>query len=385
MRAPETISLPRIVFNGFRSPRQRYVTLLSNTYPNYRAIRLQIVIPAMSTPMRKAVITGYGDPSNIKVIDAEISAPARNEVQVDIIVAGFSGADINMRLGRYPSQLPPPLTPGYCFVGRVRKNGPGSSVYKQGDLVAALTKYDSDAEIINVPEKFVVPVPEGVPHDEVAGLVLDWSTAYAMVVRVAKVSKGQRVFIHGLSGAVGYATMILSQRQGATVYGTASERNHAALRELGATPFVYTNKNWIGEVNKIGGVHAAFDALGLESFDESYSILSSKESSILVGYGANLDALGGSKARSAVTSVLKLYARNLAIWSKKSAAFYLITRDDKNYLPDLRTLISLLKGGQIKVPIKKTWDLEDIRSAHENWSSASGMGCIVIHVKKDEA
>ncbi|KAL6399924.1 Protein indc11 [Ilyonectria robusta] len=339
----------------------------------------------MSTPMRKAVITGYGDPSNIKVIDAEIAAPARNEVQVDIIVAGFSGADINMRLGRYPSQLPPPLTPGYCFVGRVRKNGPGSSVYKQGDLVAALTKYDSDAEIINVPEKFVVPVPEGVPHDEVAGLVLDWSTAYAMVVRVAKVSKGQRVFIHGLSGAVGYATMILSQRQGATVYGTASERNHAALRELGATPFVYTNKNWIGEVNKIGGVHAAFDALGLESFDESYSILSSKESSILVGYGANLDALGGSKARSAVTSVLKLYARNLAIWSKKSAAFYLITRDDKNYLPDLRTLISLLKGGQIKVPIKKTWDLEDIRSAHENWSSASGMGCIVIHVKKDEA
>ncbi|KAH6871514.1 chaperonin 10-like protein [Thelonectria olida] len=337
----------------------------------------------MSTTIRKAVITGYGDASNIEVVTAEIPAPARNEVQVDVINAGFSGADINMRLGRYPSQKPAPLTPGYSFVGRVRKNGVGSAVYKKGDLVAALTVYDSDAEIINVPEKHLVSVPEGVPHDEVVGLVLDWSTAYGMVIRVAKVSKGQRVFIHGLSGAVGFATMILCQREGATVYGTASERNHAALKELGATPYVYTNKNWIAEINKIGGVHAAFDALGLESYDESYSILTSKESSILVGYGANLDALGGAKPRSAIASVLKLYARNLAIWSKKSAAFYLISRDDKNFLPDLRTLIKLLKDGQIKVPIKQTWDLENVRAAHENWGAAPGMGCLVIRVRKD--
>ncbi|KAH7128989.1 chaperonin 10-like protein [Dactylonectria macrodidyma] len=339
----------------------------------------------MSTSIRKAVITGYGDASNIEVVTAEISPPARNEVQVAVIVAGFSGADINMRLGRYPSQKPAPLTPGYSFVGRVRQNGQGSSTYKKGDLVAALTVYDSDAERINVPEKYLVPVPEGVSHDEVVGLVLDWSTAYGMVVRVAKVSKGQRVFIHGLSGAVGYAAMILSQRAGATVYGTASERNHAVLKQLGATPYVYTNKNWITEINKIGGVHAAFDALGLESYDESYSILSSKESSILVGYGANLDALGGTKPRSAVASVLKLYARNLAIWSKKSAAFYLISRDDKTFLPDLRTLIQLLKDGQIKVPIKQSWDLENVRAAHENWGAAPGMGCLVVRVRKDEA
>ncbi|KAF7543419.1 hypothetical protein G7Z17_g10753 [Cylindrodendrum hubeiense] len=337
----------------------------------------------MATSMRKAVITGYGDPSNIKVTTADIPAPAQNEVQVNVIVAGFSGADINMRLGNYPSQRAAPLTPGYSFVGRVAKNGPGSSKYKQGDLVAALTVYDSDAEKINVPEKYLVVVPEGVPHDEAVGLVLDWSTAYAMVVRVAKVSKGQRVFIHGLSGAVGYATMILCQREGATVYGTASERNHAALKTLGATPYVYTNKNWIAEINKIGGVHAAFDALGLESYDESYSILSSKESSILVGYGANLDTLGGSKPRSAVASVLKLYARNLAIWSRKSATFYLISRDEKNFLPDLGTLMSLLKDGHIKVPIKQSWDLENIKGAHENWGSASGMGCLVINVKRE--
>ena len=62
------------------------------------------------------------------------------------------------------------------------------------------------------------------------------------------VCKGQRVFVHGLSGAVGYAVMTLCLLEGAEVYGTASERNHDALRRLrhltdhGPTPEAFTFK-----------------------------------------------------------------------------------------------------------------------------------------------
>ena len=41
----------------------------------------------------------------------------------------------------------------------------------------------------------------------------------------------------------------------------------------------------------MGGVDAVFDALGFESFDESYSIL--KKGGVLVGYGQNLPAWTG--------------------------------------------------------------------------------------------
>jgi NADPH:quinone reductase-like Zn-dependent oxidoreductase len=59
------------------------------------------------------------------------------------------------------------------------------------------------------------------------------------------VSKGQKVFVHGLSGAIGWAIGALSSLQGATVYGTASSRNHAAITAslLGAMCFDYANKD----------------------------------------------------------------------------------------------------------------------------------------------
>ncbi len=122
--------------------------------------------------------------------------------------------------------------------------------------------------------------------------MLDWATAYSMVYRSANVREGQRVFMHGVSGAVGYAPLKLCQlRSASAIYGTASARNHKAMRSLGVTPFVYTDKNWIATMRELGGAHAVFDPLGFDSFDESYTILANDPGSILVGYGENKSVL----------------------------------------------------------------------------------------------
>jgi NADPH:quinone reductase-like Zn-dependent oxidoreductase len=44
--------------------------------------------------IQKALITGFGDESKITVVQEEIRAPSANEVQVEVEVSGFSGADI---------------------------------------------------------------------------------------------------------------------------------------------------------------------------------------------------------------------------------------------------------------------------------------------------
>jgi NADPH:quinone reductase-like Zn-dependent oxidoreductase len=92
-----------------------------------------------------------------------------------------------------------------------------------------------------------------------------------MLHHTADVKSGQRIFIHGLSGAVGGALLSLGQIQGAQVFGTASSTKHEELRKLGAVPFDYSNKNWITAMQELGGVDAVFDPLGFESFDESFS------------------------------------------------------------------------------------------------------------------
>ncbi|KAL6904204.1 GroES-like protein [Trichoderma evansii] len=335
----------------------------------------------MAIPNRKVVITAYGPPSTaLKIVNDTISPPAKDHVQVKILYAGFSGADVNMRLGVYPMQNAAPLTPGYCFSGRVSVNGPGSSKFKPGTLVTALTKYDSDAEYINIPEKYLVAIPEGVDPKVAVVLPLDWATAYGMVFRAAKVSEGQRVFIHGISGAVGQAIMYLSLLQGATVYGTAAERNHAALKEAGAHPYLYSNKDWIASMKELGGVHAVFDALGFESFDESYSILSSTEKSVVVAYGNNLSNLTGAKPRNIWIPMTKLLLKNLYFWSHKGSTFYFITRDQKTFMPELQQLLNMTRDGIITPPVKAVWEFDDIKEAHEAWGKGSGMGSPVIRI-----
>ena len=330
--------------------------------------------------IRKALITEFGDESKVVVVDEDIPAPTAKEVQVRVEFSGFSGADINMRRGTYPFQKKAPLTPGYCFVGRVQANGSGCTRFHQGDPVAGLSIYGAEAELINQPEKYLVPVPPGLDPKQATALVLDWNTAYGMVLHAAHVKAGQMVFVHGLSGAVGHALLTLSKLQGAQVFGTASPKNHAGLIELGASPFAYSDKSWINAMQRGGGVDVVFDALGFESYDESYSIL--RQGGRLVAYGLNLPALLGTPPRPVLPAVIKLLARNLAFWSGKKTIFYYITRDAKTFEPDLETLFDLAKSGKISVPIKAIYSLENIQDAHREWGKASGMGSILIEVQK---
>ncbi|KAF3353195.1 Septation protein SUN4 [Verticillium dahliae VDG1] len=268
------------------------------------------------TTIRRALISGFGDASHVKIVTETIDAPGKNEVQVDVIYSGFSGADINMR-----------------------------------DLVGAVTVYDSEADKINVEEKYL----------------------------------GKRIFIHGLSGAVGYATLTLCLLEGADVYGTASLRNHEALRRLGVTPFVYTDKAWMGEMRARGGAHVVYDALGFESYDEPWEILVRDEPSRLVGFGGNLNAVqaGSAKPRSQLPGTLKLLAKNGCLWTKRSAGFYYIDRTRDTYVPDLQAVLQLLAEGKFKAPIKKIWDLDNIREPHEQWTKVTGMGSCLIRVDQN--
>lgn len=380
----------------------------------------------MPQMIRKALISAFGDESNINVVSETIDDPARGEVQIRVLYSGFGGSDINMRLGRYPNQKAAPLVPGYCLVGTVQRNGSGSRRFSPGTMVCSLTMYDAEAELANVPEKYLFSVPHGLDVKKVCALILDWMTAYGMVHRSAHVKAGQKVFIHSLSGAVGMAAGALCQLQGAQVYGTASQRNHDMLRSLGFEPFVYSDKNWMTAMINVGGAEAVFDPLGYESWDESYQIMSHNDA-CLVGYGHNLATMSGDgerggkfastvkllyvqmiesifetcdiSVRYGLTYILSNRSRNLMCPIEhrhtRSAhplnhlkmlvltfcRFFYITKDDKTFEPELQTLFDLLSQGKIDVKIKAIFDLEDIQEAHRAYTKgSSGVGSMLINV-----
>ena len=61
------------------------------------------------------------------------------------------------------------------------------------------------------------------------------------------------MFVHGLSGGVGYALLQLAKKEGAEVYGTASGKNQAGLLQQGAHVFDYRDKGWIAAMRQLGG------------------------------------------------------------------------------------------------------------------------------------
>ncbi|KAI1658737.1 GroES-like protein [Daldinia decipiens] len=329
------------------------------------------------TTIRKVVIAEFGDADVVKVVDDICPPPPPGHVQIAVEYAAFTGGDVNMRKGIYPFQKSPPFTPGYSLVGTVRANGEGCKAFQPGDVVTILSKYDAEAQLCNQPEKYCIKVPDGVDHQQATVLPCDWNTAYAMVMDTAKVSKGQSVFIHGISGSVGTALMTLCKLQGAEVYGTASQRNHDDIRAYGVTPFVYTDKKWMDKMKELGGVHAVFDPLGFDSFDESFSILA--PDGILVAYGNNGKALDGHN-KSPTCHIIKMFARGLNPMNSKRTTFYGVFRQSSTYKPHVTTLLNMVKDGTIRVPIKKIWDLEDIQSAHREWGTGSGIGSLLIRI-----
>ncbi|KAH7116184.1 chaperonin 10-like protein [Dendryphion nanum] len=336
----------------------------------------------MGEQSSRAFVASFGGPEKVSIVTAEIAAPAKQEVQVKVNYSAMGGADIAMREGLYPMQKSAPLTLGYCLLGRVHKNGPGSSKFKKGDLVASLTKYDSQAELANVPEKYLIPVPENIDQEKAIALVVEWTTAYGMTLRSDKIKKGDRVFIHGLSGAVGHALVELCLKQGADVYGTAAAVSHDELRAEGVTPFVYTNKDWIASMKALGGVQHVMDALGFESWDESWSILAS-DGGHLIGYGGNGTILEGKEPRSQIPTVTKLLARGMNPFCPKSTTFFYIDKDQSTFAPELQKLFQMLLNGEIQVRIKKTYTLDQVPEAHANWTKVKGIGSVIVKVADD--
>jgi synaptic vesicle membrane protein VAT-1 len=332
----------------------------------------------VETTIRKVLVPRFGDESVLQVIEAKVSSPQTGEVQVQVLHSVVAGSDVNMRRGTYPLHKKPPLTPGYSMVGKVLGNGVGCTKFAPGTIVACLTKYGAQAERMNVPEKFLLAVSEGVDLRQATALILDWTTAYGMLEHSANVMPGQRIFVHGLSGAVGTALLHLALLRGAEVFGTASASKHAELSASGAIVFDYKQKEWIREMRRQGGVDSVFDPLGYQSFDESYSIL--RKGGILVGYGQNLPALTNTPQTSPVPMVLKLFARNLVFWSGKRTTFFGLNRGSKHFAPDLALLFRWLAEDRIRVPIKAVFALADVQEAHRRYASGGGLGSIVLDV-----
>jgi NADPH:quinone reductase-like Zn-dependent oxidoreductase len=140
------------------------------------------------------------------------------------------------------------------------------------------------AEELTVPARTVVPKPPEVSWELAAGLLLVGATALHTVT-VIGVRAGDTVLVHGAAGSVGQLAVQLAVQAGAAVVGTASERNHELVRDLGAVPVTY-GPGLADRIRAIGPVTAAIDTVGTdEAIDVSRELLADPDRLVTIAAG----------------------------------------------------------------------------------------------------
>ncbi|GAA1989776.1 medium chain dehydrogenase/reductase family protein [Amycolatopsis minnesotensis] len=340
---------------------------------------------ATVTTATEIVLPGKVGPGGLRVRTRALPEPAAGQVVLSMDATGVSFAEQQMRRGKYFDQPPFPFVPGYDVVGIVTAIGPGVDPALIGRRFAAVTKVGSWASALLLDAADLVAVPDGVSAAAAETVVVNGITAWQMLHRTAGVRTGGTIVVLGANGGVGSTLVQLARHTGITVIGTASERHHAAVRELGAIPVDYRDPELYRRIREIApdGVDAVFDHVGGAAVVESWRLL--RRGGTLVSYGtaATKDEEGDSRL-----PVLKLFAR-LALWNYlpngKGARFYNFWAGKRRLdafrdrlREDLTRVLRLLADGVLTPQIAAEFPLSDAGSALALAESRTVAGKVVI-------
>ncbi len=339
----------------------------------------------------RIVVTHYGGPDALQVIEDECPEPRRGEVRVKVQAAGVALPDLLMREGVHPETPALPFTLGWDLVGVAEGLGDGVSGIALGQTVAAMPIHGAYADVICLPERELIPVPPGLDPAEAVSLVLNYITAYQMLHRSARVRPGQRVLIHGAAGGVGSALLQLGRLAGLEMCGTSSARTAAAVAALGGIPIDYQQQDFVEEIHRLtgDGVDAVFDGIGGSHIWRSRKAL--RRGGTVVAYGLTSSLRGGRVAsgrsggrhRFREVRIFGLYiAAGWLLPGRKRVVPYSIQWlkrvKPQLFRQDLMALFDLLQQRKIEPLIAQRFPLGEAIRAHELLGKGGVTGKIVL-------
>jgi NADPH:quinone reductase-like Zn-dependent oxidoreductase len=319
--------------------------------------------------VKAAIHTRYGPPEVVRVAEVDRPTVGDKDVLVRVRATTVNRTDCAYRAAtpffvRGATGLRRPSRPvlGTEFTGVVAETGPGVTSFRVGERVFGYNEgaFGTHAEYLAIPEDDpVAPVPDGVSDEHAAAGTEGAHYALAMI-RVARVRAGQRVFVHGATGAIGSAAVQLLADLGVTVTATADTANLDLVRGLGADRVVdYT----AGDFTAAGQTpDAVFDAVGKSTFGRCKPLLAPRGSYVSSDPGPGWQNL----PLSAVTPLLR-----------GRMVRFPFPRQDQAMI---RRLGDLLASGAFRPLIDRHYPLDEIVDAYRYVETGRKLGNVVIDV-----
>jgi NADPH2:quinone reductase len=244
--------------------------------------------------MKAIIVKEYGDESVLCLEEVKRPVPSMGQVLVEIKAAGVNPVDTYIRQGNHISAPPVPFTPGKDAAGIVEKTGAGVTRIARGDrvyLAGSITGTYADYALCE--EEQVWKLPVNASFEQGAGLFVPYATAYRALFYKANLKSGEKVLIHGASGAVGIAAIQWAKHAGAVIFGTAgSDAGIDLIRRVGAEHvFDHRSEGYLKEVAELsgGGVDVILEMLANVNLVSDFDALAKFGRIVIIGSRGSLD------------------------------------------------------------------------------------------------
>jgi NADPH:quinone reductase-like Zn-dependent oxidoreductase len=323
--------------------------------------------------MTKAMrIHEYGGPEVLRWEDVELGAPGAGEVLVRHGAVGLNFIDVYMRTGAYP-QPALPAGIGLEAAGLAEALGPGVTDLALGDRVAyAAPPPGAYAEARLMPAAKLVKIPEGVTDNQAAAMMLKGMTAEYLLHRTYAVKPGDTILFHAAAGGVGLIACQWARHLGATVIGTVSTAEKAALAAAHGCdhPIIVGPDGFTEQVRELtggAGVRVVYDSIGKDSFEGSLDCLAPR--GMMVSFGQSSGPVPDF-------NIAGLASRGSLFLTRPSVMTYTAGREDLE--ASAAALFDVVAAGHVRIEINQTYALADAVQAHTDLEARKTTGSTVL-------
>ena len=218
-------------------------------------------------------------------------------------------------------------------------------------------------ELLNMPERLVIPVPEGVSLRDAACAPIAFSTVQHMLFDNAKLRPGESILVHAGGSGIGSVAIKMAKAIGCHIITTVGDDSKIErVKALGADHVInYRKDRFEHEVRKLTkkkGVDVVFEHVGADTFNGSLLVLKR---------GGRLVTCGSTSGPTTTLNLMQLFQQQYRIFGSFGASMKNIAESLDKMAAGMTPVIDM------EVP------LSDVAAALARMESRQVFGKIIVH------
>jgi NADPH:quinone reductase len=322
-----------------------------------------------------------GGPETLVLEDIPEPTAGPGQVRVAVRACGVNFPDLLIIQDLYQFKPPRPFSPGSELAGVIDALGEGVEHLRVGDRVLLSPARGGMAEKSIGAAGNCWKIPESMPFDEAAALLMTYGTSQHALKDRAQLHAGETLLVLGAAGGVGLAAVELGKAMGARVIAAASSAEKLALaRDHGADETVQYP---IGPLDKAqaraltdrfkvacgaDGAQVIYDGVGGDYTEAALRAIGWQGRYLVVGFTAGIARLPLNLPLLKSCQIIGVF------WGE------FVARYPALHAANVAALMALYTEGRIKPAVTERFPLERGAEAIARLGARQARGKIVVMV-----